>query len=115
MRLVAHVRAVMAQGLTWSHSMLIAGLIRRCVARRCRWEAHLWVKELGRQVYLGGYEAEEHAARPVTWPRSSERARACAPTSPSRDMGPAVKLLSTKVRCPACEPWGGRFCFSEAV
>ena len=28
----------------------------------CRWEAHLWVKELGRQVYLGGYEHEEHAA-----------------------------------------------------
>ncbi|EIE25596.1 AP2-domain-containing protein [Coccomyxa subellipsoidea C-169] len=28
----------------------------------CRWEAHLWVKELGRQVYLGGYENEEHAA-----------------------------------------------------
>ena len=27
-----------------------------------RWEAHLWVKELGRQVYLGGYENEEHAA-----------------------------------------------------
>ena len=27
-----------------------------------RWEAHLWVKELGRQVYLGGYEHEEHAA-----------------------------------------------------
>ena len=20
----------------------------------CRWEAHIWVKELGRQVYLGG-------------------------------------------------------------
>lgn len=28
----------------------------------CRWEAHVWVKELGRQVYLGGYEQEEHAA-----------------------------------------------------
>ena len=28
----------------------------------CRWEAHIWVKELGRQVYLGGYEHEEHAA-----------------------------------------------------
>ena len=27
-----------------------------------RWEAHIWVKELGRQVYLGGYEHEEHAA-----------------------------------------------------
>jgi AP2-like factor, euAP2 lineage len=27
-----------------------------------RWEAHVWVKELGRQVYLGGYEQEEHAA-----------------------------------------------------
>ncbi len=27
-----------------------------------RWEAHIWVKDLGRQVYLGGYEAEEHAA-----------------------------------------------------
>ncbi len=32
------------------------------VRRFCRWEAHLWVKELGRQVYLGGYENEEHAA-----------------------------------------------------
>ncbi|KAK9908818.1 hypothetical protein WJX75_003287 [Coccomyxa subellipsoidea] len=30
--------------------------------RSGRWEAHLWVKELGRQVYLGGYENEEHAA-----------------------------------------------------
>ncbi|BDA41853.1 probable AP2-like ethylene-responsive transcription factor PLT2 at C-terminar half [Coccomyxa sp. Obi] len=30
--------------------------------RSGRWEAHLWVKELGRQVYLGGYEKEEHAA-----------------------------------------------------
>ncbi|KAF6252456.1 AP2-domain-containing protein, partial [Scenedesmus sp. NREL 46B-D3] len=27
-----------------------------------RWEAHIWVKELGRQVYLGGYELEEAAA-----------------------------------------------------
>lgn len=27
-----------------------------------RWESHIWVKELGRQVYLGGYEHEEHAA-----------------------------------------------------
>lgn len=25
-------------------------------------EAHIWVKDIGRQVYLGGYEAEEHAA-----------------------------------------------------
>eukprot|EP00884_Botryococcus_braunii_P023320 jgi/Botrbrau1/9672/Bobra.0201s0006.1 len=30
--------------------------------RSGRWEAHVWVKELGRQVYLGGYEQEEHAA-----------------------------------------------------
>ncbi|DBA93598.1 hypothetical protein WJX82_009691 [Trebouxia sp. C0006] len=30
--------------------------------RSGRWEAHIWVKELGRQVYLGGYEHEEHAA-----------------------------------------------------
>jgi hypothetical protein len=28
----------------------------------CRWEAHVWVKELGRQVYLGGYDEEEDAA-----------------------------------------------------
>ena len=27
-----------------------------------RWEAHIWVKEMGRQVYLGGYAHEEHAA-----------------------------------------------------
>ncbi|MEW5316903.1 MAG: hypothetical protein WDW38_008244 [Sanguina aurantia] len=30
--------------------------------RSGRWEAHIWVKEIGRQVYLGGYEGEEHAA-----------------------------------------------------
>ncbi|KXZ46408.1 hypothetical protein GPECTOR_44g82 [Gonium pectorale] len=30
--------------------------------RSGRWEAHIWVKEIGRQVYLGGYEEEEHAA-----------------------------------------------------
>eukprot|EP01023_Acetabularia_acetabulum_P001944 TRINITY_DN10766_c0_g1_i3.p1 TRINITY_DN10766_c0_g1~~TRINITY_DN10766_c0_g1_i3.p1 ORF type:complete len:548 (-),score=114.85 TRINITY_DN10766_c0_g1_i3:294-1937(-) len=30
--------------------------------RSGRWEAHIWVKELGRQVYLGGYENEDHAA-----------------------------------------------------
>ncbi|KAL0032426.1 hypothetical protein WJX79_010970 [Trebouxia sp. C0005] len=30
--------------------------------RSGRWEAHIWVKELGRQVDLGGYEHEEHAA-----------------------------------------------------
>ena len=30
--------------------------------RSGRFEAHIWVKELGRQVYLGGYECEEHAA-----------------------------------------------------
>eukprot|EP00198_Chlamydomonas_reinhardtii_P010956 XP_001700293.1 basal body protein [Chlamydomonas reinhardtii] len=30
--------------------------------RSGRWEAHIWVKEMGRQVYLGGYEEEAHAA-----------------------------------------------------
>ncbi|PNH11103.1 AP2-like ethylene-responsive transcription factor PLT1, partial [Tetrabaena socialis] len=30
--------------------------------RSGRWEAHLWVKSIGRQVYLGGYEEEAHAA-----------------------------------------------------
>ncbi|PRW05820.1 pathogenesis-related genes transcriptional activator [Chlorella sorokiniana] len=30
--------------------------------RSGRFEAHIWVKDLGRQVYLGGYEQEEHAA-----------------------------------------------------
>ncbi len=30
--------------------------------RACRWEAHVWVKELGRQVYLGAYDEEQHAA-----------------------------------------------------
>lgn len=30
--------------------------------RSGRWEAHIWVKELGRQVYLGGYEEEIQAA-----------------------------------------------------
>ena len=30
--------------------------------RSGRWEAHIWVKETGKQVYLGGYEKEEHAA-----------------------------------------------------
>lgn len=33
-----------------------------CAAAPGRWEAHVWVKELGRQVYLGGYEQEAHAA-----------------------------------------------------
>lgn len=27
-----------------------------------RWEAHIWIKALGRQVYLGGFENEELAA-----------------------------------------------------
>lgn len=31
-------------------------------SRSGRFEAHIWVKELRRQVYLGGYEQEEHAA-----------------------------------------------------
>lgn len=31
-------------------------------SRSGRYEAHIWVKELRRQVYLGGYEHEEHAA-----------------------------------------------------
>ena len=30
--------------------------------RSGRYEAHIWSKEIGRQVYLGGYECEEHAA-----------------------------------------------------
>eukprot|EP00775_Hariotina_reticulata_P005945 gene5945-6184_t len=30
--------------------------------RSGRWESHIWVKDLGRQVYLGGYEQEEAAA-----------------------------------------------------
>ncbi|KAK9843287.1 hypothetical protein WJX74_009866 [Apatococcus lobatus] len=30
--------------------------------RSGRWEAHIWVKEMGRQVYLGGFEHEAHAA-----------------------------------------------------
>jgi hypothetical protein len=30
--------------------------------RSGRYEAHIWVKDLGRQVYLGGYENEGHAA-----------------------------------------------------
>ncbi|GAB4819072.1 hypothetical protein N2152v2_006118 [Parachlorella kessleri] len=30
--------------------------------RSGRFEAHIWVKDLGRQVYLGGYDTEEHAA-----------------------------------------------------
>ncbi|KAL4428054.1 hypothetical protein ABPG75_002143 [Micractinium tetrahymenae] len=30
--------------------------------RSGRYEAHIWVKSLGRQLYLGGYEQEEHAA-----------------------------------------------------
>jgi len=30
--------------------------------RSGRFESHIWIKELGRQVYLGGYECEEHAA-----------------------------------------------------
>ena len=30
--------------------------------RSGRWEAHIWVKETGKQMYLGGYDREEHAA-----------------------------------------------------
>ncbi len=30
--------------------------------RSGRFESHIWVRELKRQVYLGGYECEEHAA-----------------------------------------------------
>jgi len=30
--------------------------------RSGRWESHIWVAEKGKQVYLGGYELEEHAA-----------------------------------------------------
>ena len=30
--------------------------------RSGRWEAHIWVKASNKQVYLGGYEIEEHAA-----------------------------------------------------
>eukprot|EP00854_Cymbomonas_tetramitiformis_P006725 gene6725-8048_t len=30
--------------------------------RSGRWEAHIWVKATGKQIYLGGYELEEHAA-----------------------------------------------------
>ena len=35
---------------------------REWQARKYRWEAHIWVREMGRQVYLGGYEHAEHAA-----------------------------------------------------
>lgn len=37
-------------------------LVKRNVCCLHRWEAHIWVKEIGRQVYLGGYMSEEHAA-----------------------------------------------------
>ena len=30
--------------------------------RSGRWEAHIWLKKTGKQVYLGGYDLEEHAA-----------------------------------------------------
>jgi len=30
--------------------------------RSGRWEAHIWVKETRKQIYLGGYSNEEHAA-----------------------------------------------------
>eukprot|EP00955_Chlamydomonas_euryale_P060947 357859-Chlamydomonas_euryale.AAC.18 len=30
--------------------------------RSGRWEAHIWIKEIGKQVYLGGYQSEDHAA-----------------------------------------------------
>jgi hypothetical protein len=30
---------------------------------QCRWEAHIWIgKGINKQIYLGGYEKEEHAA-----------------------------------------------------
>ena len=31
--------------------------------RTRRWEAHIWVKETGKQLYLGGFESELDAAR----------------------------------------------------
>ena len=30
--------------------------------RSGRWEAHLWCRETGKQIYLGGFDQEEHAA-----------------------------------------------------
>ena len=30
--------------------------------RSGRWEAHVWVREDGKQAYLGGYSTEEEAA-----------------------------------------------------
>jgi len=30
--------------------------------RSGRWESHIWIKETGKQMYLGAYEQEEHAA-----------------------------------------------------
>lgn len=30
--------------------------------RSGRWESHIWVAAKGKQIYLGGYELEEHAA-----------------------------------------------------
>lgn len=27
-----------------------------------RWEAHVWVRDTGKQAYLGGYASEEEAA-----------------------------------------------------
>jgi len=30
--------------------------------RSGRWEAHVWVREAGKQAYLGGYSTEEEAA-----------------------------------------------------
>lgn len=35
----------------------------RCAHTSCRWEAHIWIgKGVNKQIYLGGYEKEEHAA-----------------------------------------------------
>ena len=60
-----HVTGLFTDGLLYlviqslTHSFIT---VTNSLCETLRWEAHIWVKELGRQVYLGGYEHEEHAA-----------------------------------------------------
>ncbi|KAK9867629.1 hypothetical protein WJX84_008553 [Apatococcus fuscideae] len=57
-----HVQPSLHQGnkLLESRSSKFKGVTKH--RRSGRWEAHIWVKEMGRQVYLGGFEHEAHAA-----------------------------------------------------
>ena len=49
-------------GFSDSLSIVTCRLSMSSVSLLCRWEAHVWVRESGKQAYLGGYASEEEAA-----------------------------------------------------